>query len=108
MREMDIDVEKMPLGKLSKKQLENAYVVLGELQKAFANDALSASDKKTAIIGGTTKFYTLLPHNFGLRPMPLISSTEKLVEKIRLVLSTPPSLGTLPTHNSLTSPPPPP
>lgn len=39
MLEMEIDLNKMPLGKLSKNQIKNAYAVLTELQALIAAEA---------------------------------------------------------------------
>jgi poly [ADP-ribose] polymerase len=43
MREMEIDMSKMPLGKLSRAHMESAFGVLTELQKILKNDALDAA-----------------------------------------------------------------
>lgn len=64
----------MPLGKLSRKQLQNAYATLNEL-----NSIIDSSDEKVKqgkFIETTNKFYTLIPHDFGIRKPQLIDSKE--------------------------------
>lgn len=66
----------MPLGKLSRKQLERAYSTLNEL-----NTIIESSDDKTKqglVIVTTNKFYSLIPHDFGVKMPQLIDSKEIL------------------------------
>lgn len=71
----DIDVKKMPLGNLSKAQVQKGYDVLTELRAAIvANDS---SEVATL----TSRFYTVIPHNFGRSRPPLIDTSEKLQSK---------------------------
>lgn len=51
----EIDLTKMPLGKLSKNQLDKAYKVLTELQTLISNDGNAS---KTAIVDASNRFYT--------------------------------------------------
>lgn len=51
----EIDLTKMPLGKLSKNQLDKAYKVLTELQTLITSGATTS---KTAIIDASNRFYT--------------------------------------------------
>lgn len=51
----EIDLTKMPLGKLSKNQLDKAYKVLTELQTLITSEA---SASKTAIVDASNRFYT--------------------------------------------------
>lgn len=66
----------MPLGKLSRKQLQQAYSTLNEL-----NNIITSNDEKTKkekVIVTTNKFYTLIPHDFGIKTPQLIDSKEIL------------------------------
>lgn len=66
----------MPLGKLSHKQLQQAYSILNEL-----NNLMNSNDEKTKkdkIIETTNQFYTLIPHDFGIKTPQLIDSKEIL------------------------------
>ena len=121
LREMDVDLKKMPLGALSKTQIQAGYEVLSEiqdvLQPADASQDESDSESKSKSKskgkgkgkgkGNTTKakvgakgaaakaeqqlsdlsnrFYTIVPHDFGLGKMKIISSIEDLRAKIKMI-----------------------
>jgi hypothetical protein len=51
----EIDLTKMPLGKLSKNQLDKAYKVLSELQTLITSGVTTS---KTPIIDASNRFYT--------------------------------------------------
>lgn len=80
MMSFEIDTEKMPLGKLSKKQLLNAYTVLNELSELVTRGA-----SQNEFIGPTNKFYSLVPQSFGVEKPPLINSDEMIKKKIEMV-----------------------
>lgn len=80
MLEFDLDMEKMPLGKLSQKQLQSAYKVLTEVQGLIQN-----SGSNSQFIDATNRFYTLIPHNFGVRSPPILD-TMKQVEDLSAML----------------------
>lgn len=67
----------MPLGKLSRNQLQQAYTTLNEL-----NSMIELSDEKSkrdnVVIMATNKFYSLIPHDFGIKTPQLIDSKEIL------------------------------
>ncbi|RCN44674.1 Poly(ADP-ribose) polymerase catalytic domain protein [Ancylostoma caninum] len=71
-----LDLDKMPLGKLSKKQIMNAYSVLTELQQMMSKEA--DPDK---VLDATNRFYTLIPHSFGMDTPPLLNTPEIIKEK---------------------------
>lgn len=66
----------MPLGKLSRKQLQHAYSTLNELNLIIDSD--DEKNKNSKIIETTNKFYTLIPHDFGIKNPQLIDSKEIL------------------------------
>lgn len=66
----------MPLGKLSRKQLQQAYVTLNELNSLI--DSSNEKRIKDQVITTTNKFYTLIPHDFGMKTPQLIDSSEIL------------------------------
>ncbi len=75
MASYEIDVRKMPLGQLSKSQVAKGFDALDEVEKAMnANNA-------TALMNATSLFYTVIPHDFGRRKPPVISSPETLQKK---------------------------
>lgn len=83
-----IDTKKMPLGKLSKKQIERAYRVLaealdllGKLEKKPAEDGDGAAGFSEAAVNAqlldcSNRFYTLIPHDFGMKTPPLLNDLE--------------------------------
>ncbi|CAL8102540.1 unnamed protein product [Calicophoron daubneyi] len=80
MKQMNIDVNKMPLGKLSSCQIASAFEVLDEL-----GDVIRGK-KKGDIKFLTSRFYTLMPHAFGRSAPPPISSEEELRTKLDTLL----------------------
>ncbi|EGW08878.1 protein mono-ADP-ribosyltransferase PARP3 isoform X1 [Cricetulus griseus] len=79
---MNLDVKKMPLGKLSKQQIARGFEALEALEEAI----------KTPTGGGqsleelSSRFYTVIPHNFGRSRPPPISSPEILRAKKDMLL----------------------
>jgi poly [ADP-ribose] polymerase 2/3/4 len=79
MASFDIDVKKMPLGQLSKTQVEKGFEILEELEDAIE------SKKSKRIEHVTSRFYTVIPHAFGRRVPPLIDSLELLQKKFDML-----------------------
>ncbi|XP_058807262.1 poly [ADP-ribose] polymerase [Phymastichus coffea] len=75
MLEYEIDMDKMPLGKISKKQIQQAYSVLSELLTLVKN----GNQDRVKYIEASNKFYTLIPHNFGVDG-PNVIETEKEIQ----------------------------
>uniref|UniRef100_A0A674ATG4 Poly [ADP-ribose] polymerase n=1 Tax=Salmo trutta TaxID=8032 RepID=A0A674ATG4_SALTR len=71
MVEFEIDLQKMPLGKLSKRQIQSAYALLSEVQQA-----VSDSSSESHILDLSNRFYTLIPHDFGMKKPPLLSELD--------------------------------
>ncbi|XP_054284117.1 poly [ADP-ribose] polymerase-like [Macrosteles quadrilineatus] len=82
MLEFELDLEKMPLGKISKRQIQQAYTVLSELQRALQNE-----DNKLIITDGTNRFYTLVPHDFGIKQPPPLDNLEIIKNKMEMLES---------------------
>lgn len=80
--EFEIDTEKMPLGKLSKSQIQKAYGVLSELQ-SFIREGKS----RQYLIDACNRFYTLVPHSFGVDEMPVIDDEEAVKKKLEMLES---------------------
>lgn len=80
MSEFDIDTKKMPLGNLSKKQVQRGYDVLVEIQ-----DALDGNLTRNKLASLSSHFYTVIPHAFGRRVPPLIDTAEKLRIKLDML-----------------------
>ncbi|NXF06816.1 PARP3 polymerase, partial [Smithornis capensis] len=70
MQNMNIDVKKMPLGKLSKQQIARGFEALEELEEALQEQPPQAARLEEL----SSRFYTIIPHNFGrARPVPIDS-----------------------------------
>lgn len=80
MVEFEIDLKKMPLGKLSKKQIDMAYKVLGEAQQI-----LLAGFNIGKITDVTNRFFTLIPHDFGMKKPPMLDNEEIIKSKIEML-----------------------
>ncbi|CAL1292483.1 unnamed protein product [Larinioides sclopetarius] len=80
MIEFEIDLKKMPLGKISEKQIAMAYEVLGEAQEILARDG-----NKSKITEVSNRFFTLIPHNFGLKKPPLLDNEKIIKSKIEML-----------------------
>uniref|UniRef100_A0A8R1Y175 Poly [ADP-ribose] polymerase n=1 Tax=Onchocerca volvulus TaxID=6282 RepID=A0A8R1Y175_ONCVO len=76
-----IDTNKMPLGMLSIRHIKNAYKILTELQKLMEVDNAKYED----YLDATNRFFTLIPHNFGMNKPPLLNSQKLLIEKTKLL-----------------------
>lgn len=74
----------MPLGKLSKKQIQEAFKVLTKLQDCI-NLPGDKSDVHT-ILGYTNQFFTLIPHDFGVQNPPLLNDIETVKVSNCLIL----------------------
>ncbi|XP_028036394.1 poly [ADP-ribose] polymerase [Bombyx mandarina] len=75
--EFELDTEKMPLGKLSKKQIKAGYKVLSELQNLIK----SGDASRNKIVDATNRFFTLIPHDFGVNNAPLLDNNEIIKTK---------------------------
>ncbi|KAL3852915.1 hypothetical protein ACJMK2_016521 [Sinanodonta woodiana] len=80
MKKFDIDVKKMPLGKLSKTQIAKGFEVLDEIEKEL-------NAKKTSKLNElSSRFYTVIPHDFGRKVPPVINDVETLRQKMDMLL----------------------
>ncbi|KAI6190030.1 Poly [ADP-ribose] polymerase [Aphelenchoides bicaudatus] len=77
LAEFDLDTEKLPLAKLSKKQILRAHAILSDLSKVLDDPNPSA----TEILDYSNQFYTVMPHASGAKRLPLIDNTDLLKTK---------------------------
>lgn len=82
MLEFDLDMEKMPLGKLSTKQIRAAMGVLQEISDLVQNNGSSGQ-----FVEASNRFYTMIPHDFGVKRPPIINSIEAVSEKNEMLES---------------------
>ncbi|KAK0423173.1 hypothetical protein QR680_008010 [Steinernema hermaphroditum] len=83
MKEMEIDMEKLPLGKLSRKHILNAYSILTELQNYF--EVSGKSVNQDVILDATNRFYTLIPHDTGMEAVVKLDNEIIIKEKTELL-----------------------
>ncbi|XP_072506413.1 protein mono-ADP-ribosyltransferase PARP3 isoform X3 [Notamacropus eugenii] len=81
MKTMNLDVKKMPLGKLSKQQIAKGFEALEALEAA-----LRKSSEAEQLEELSSQFYTIIPHNFGRTRPPPINSLEVLQAKKDMLL----------------------
>lgn len=79
---MNLDVKKMPLGKLSKQQIARGFEALEALEGALKAPA----DGNPSLEELSSHFYTVIPHNFGRSRPPPINSLELLQAKKDMLL----------------------
>lgn len=84
MMEFEIDLKKLPLGKLSRRQLMAAFSVLTEAQELLNQDCKTNGPK---ILDCSNRFYTLIPHDFGINTVPLLDNLDLIKSKIEMVES---------------------
>jgi len=70
---LDIDPQKMPLGKLSNTQLVKAEEVLNKIETL-----LQTSNNESDLTDLSSEYYTYLPMSFGRRTPPIIKTSEML------------------------------
>uniref|UniRef100_A0A182XE12 Poly [ADP-ribose] polymerase n=1 Tax=Anopheles quadriannulatus TaxID=34691 RepID=A0A182XE12_ANOQN len=76
MMEFELDMEKMPLGKLSKRQLQSAMKVLSEISTLIGSGGSNAE-----FIAASNRFYSYIPHNFGVSSVKVLDTLEQVKEK---------------------------
>ncbi|XP_057560481.1 protein mono-ADP-ribosyltransferase PARP3 isoform X3 [Hippopotamus amphibius kiboko] len=79
---MNLDVKKMPLGKLSKQQIARGFEALEAVEEALKAPA----DGGLSLEELSSHFYTVIPHNFGRSRPPPINSPELLQAKKDMLL----------------------
>ncbi|XP_059807570.1 poly [ADP-ribose] polymerase 2 [Hypanus sabinus] len=78
--QMKYDTKKAPLGKLTTEQIKAGYCSLRKIE-----DCLNRKVTGKALLEACNEFYTRIPHDFGLKTPPLISTRKELQEKISLL-----------------------
>lgn len=82
MMEFELDLTRMPLGKLSKKQLLEAQQTLAKLNELIVEGADASQ-----FVGYSNKFFTLVPHSTGMRQAPVIDTLELIKAKQEMIES---------------------
>ena len=91
LRELEYDMNKVPLGLLTKRMLDKAFEILGDIGKLLVNPDVAFRKHDAswpdAIAAYSNAYYTVIPHAFGRNRPPVISSEEKLKKEISLLES---------------------
>lgn len=80
------DVKKMPLGKLSKSQIVKGFEVLDDIKRTLDVKTINSTVQKN-LEQLSSKFYTVIPHDFGRQRPPVINSQELLRTKLDMLLT---------------------
>ncbi|XP_036008052.1 protein mono-ADP-ribosyltransferase PARP3-like [Fundulus heteroclitus] len=78
---MNLDIKKMPLGKLSKVQIAKGFDVLEEIEAA-----MNQKGGKGRLEELSSKFFTTIPHNFGRTRPPTIDTKEIVEQKKEMLM----------------------
>ncbi|CAN9511699.1 unnamed protein product [Ophioblennius macclurei] len=81
MEGMNLDIKKMPLGKLSKMQIAKGFEVLEEIEAA-----MSKKTGRSRLEELSSKFFTTIPHNFGRTRPPTINDKETVDKKKEMLM----------------------
>uniref|UniRef100_A0AC35F0P0 PARP-type domain-containing protein n=1 Tax=Panagrolaimus sp. PS1159 TaxID=55785 RepID=A0AC35F0P0_9BILA len=78
---MNVDLQKMPLGKISKTNIMNAMSILKQLESDIRDGASSIS-----ILELSNQFYTLIPHACVSQALSLLNNHKIIHEKTQLLI----------------------
>lgn len=81
---LSIDSKKMPLGKISKKQLDCAQDLLNKL-KTVINNISEDDEYKDECVKLSSEFYTYVPYCSGRKKPPIINNDDTLGKFIEMV-----------------------
>lgn len=76
LQEFFLDFDSMPLGKMAKKQIQDALNLLGEISSMV--DVADAA----WFISATNQFHSYFPYDYGQRPPPIINTRQLIQEKM--------------------------
>ncbi|XP_076059725.1 protein mono-ADP-ribosyltransferase PARP3-like [Oratosquilla oratoria] len=82
MASMNLDIKKMPLGKLSKSQIAKGLECLLDIEEAIKN-----KKGRQALQDLSSRFFTLVPHDFGRRVPTTIDTLEIVQQKKELMMT---------------------
>ena len=89
MAAQNYNYNKLPLGKLSRGTIEKGYLALKELGDVILNPKLAqdkyGSSSAVVLTDLTSKYYTIIPHDFGRSRPPPINTEIKLKMEMDLV-----------------------
>ena len=80
VKEMQYDIKKAPLGKLTEVQIKAGYKSLKKVELC-----LQKGDFGKNMVDACSEFYTRIPHDFGMKRPPLIRSPQEMKLKLHLL-----------------------
>ncbi|XP_059660381.1 poly [ADP-ribose] polymerase 1 [Cornus florida] len=85
MMEFEINMSEMPLGKLSKNNIQKGFEALTELQNLLNNNDHSPSIKESLIVDASNRFFTVIPsiHPHVIRDEDDFKSKVKMLEALQ-------------------------
>lgn len=85
MMEFEINMSEMPLGKLSKSNIQKGFEALTELQNLFNCNDHNPSYKKSLIVDASNRFFTVIPsiHPHVIRDEDDFRSKVKMLEALQ-------------------------
>ncbi|XP_021281109.1 poly [ADP-ribose] polymerase 1 [Herrania umbratica] len=84
MMEFEINMSEMPLGKLSKSNIQKGFEALTEIQNLLNSNAYDPSVKESLIIDASNRFFTVIPsiHPHVIRDEDDFKSKVKMLEAL--------------------------
>lgn len=76
----DLDLKRMPLGRITNDQIKLGISVLIKIDKLIQQNGSQGE-----LCRASNKFYTMIPHSFGIERPPIIDTIEKVNEKNELL-----------------------
>jgi poly [ADP-ribose] polymerase len=73
LNSFNLDLKKLPLGNPSQQQIQNGVTILKKIEDKLNGDSVSEGYPELS-----SQFYTSIPHSFGLRKPPTISTRDSL------------------------------
>ncbi|CAN6545379.1 unnamed protein product [Malus baccata var. baccata] len=85
MMEFEINMSEMPLGKLSKANIQKGFEALTEIQNLLNNNGHAPSTKESLIIDASNRFFTVIPsiHPRVIRDEDDFKSKVKMLEALQ-------------------------
>ena len=83
MAELGLDVDKLPVGKLTHDKIKRGHQLLCEIQRILVTD--ETKKQHHIIVALTNDFYSAIPHNFGMVKPPVIDHLLRVKEKTRML-----------------------
>lgn len=75
LSEFNLDLKKMPLGKISKKVVIDAMLIVNEIY-----NQIERKEEPVRLVDSSNQFYTLIPHDFGVRQPAVINTIEQVTK----------------------------